>query len=838
MSMGGKKQAEIGSGFLILVLLFFLGTATCTTVSAQDNAFNSPRVANIACGLLLPFTFAEDLAQAIIQKIVPVNYFFSNSLLKKDYVNPPRPEEMGTSLALHPNELNRMADYFSELHTSSFNSNPHILPSSETNYTQAWSNEISIPTGGINEANNIAFDEESKKKIGAVLLEDNLPNDTEITENEYSYKNRQFLSASQIIINERRDQINEAVSNDIWINKTAEKTSYGRTENVTYTIKYGNKGGRADKVVIVDILPDVEIISVEPSATSLIGNNLTWDIGTLDRGQSGLITLVVQQTDIPNLDFKEDSSVSGDGFVNIRKSISTIKENDSLTNTVIISGIYEDGLSKTSSSVTVKIGVRPEANIKNLEHGSGYYEESQISNLNNTITSIKLKKELSAKHRPVELSLPRNRVLKLSSAWSDRTSASTNENGTVNSAVDENRYMDTINKDTSYNIRNREIIYSAQGNFSGGIAQIGYIKRAAGSKKNSAYISETYHGSFRTEQFLDSYGTSPTYKKESSGIGFVSSQKLVGCNQRSYEQGSGSYESAESIQGGTIQKNITLVYMPNNQLAGASKIRYASKWGEAMYTRDAEKGSEILNRISSADYVQMDALMSSSFLSMTGGFNGTNYLKAREIADVKKSTGESFRLEQVLTGSFRLDTTIGLAQALKYTYPHINLTKRVLNQDENIFTYRIWVNNDGNKTLGPVVVVDLMPVEATFISSTLKPSLQGRIVSWTLQALPPGETTIIDLKVSLANISPAVINRVQAVARYQNRTIISEAASSPYDTLDTQEITNESIELEEATTYGEWRPPSCYYLNSSMTGCEKEIEDYYNNLTENCADIP
>ncbi|MCX6674627.1 MAG: hypothetical protein NTY37_12710 [Methanothrix sp.] len=626
---------------------------------------------------------------------------------------------------------------------------------------------------------------------------------------------------------------------NLWINKTADKSAYAQEENVTYTIKYGNNDiNNSTKVTIVDILPDVEILSISPPADYVAGNNLTWDIGTLVHDQYGSITLVVRLPNIPNLNFNEDSSVSGDGFVNVRKSVSTLEENSTLSNTVIISGIYKDRLSKTSSSLTVKIGVRPEANIKNFEHGSGYYKESQSSNLNNTITSINLKKELSAKHEPVALSLPRNKILKLSSAWSDRTSASTDENGTINSVVDENRYMDTINKDTSYNIRNSEIIYSAQGNFSGGIAQIGYIKRAAGSKKNSAYISETYHGSFRTEQSLDSYGTSPTYKKESSGIGFVSSEKLVGCNQRSYEQGSGSYKSFESIQGGTIQKNITLVHMPNDQLAGASNIRYASNWGEAMYTRDAEKGSEILNRISSADHVQKDALMSSSFLSMTGDFNGTNYLKARALADVKNSTNESFRLEQVLTGSFRLDTTIGLAQSLKYTYPHINITKRVLNQDENIFTYRIWVNNDGKKTLGPVAVVDLMPMEATFISSTLKPIVQGRIVSWTLQVLPPGETTIIDLKVSLANISPAVINRVQAVARYQNRTIISEAASSPYDTLGTEEITNESIELEEATTYGEWRPPSCYYLNSSMTGCEKEIDDYYNNLTDNCGDIP
>ncbi len=706
--------------------------------------------------------------------------------------------------------------FISESYTS-FSPNPHILLSSETNPAHAILNATSsLPENAENAEN------------------------TEIIQNEYSYKNQQSLDTAQLIMTDRSYQIDKAVSNFIlWINKTADKSIYAEEENVTYTIKYKNNGVSAAKyVTIIDALPDVEVVSMSPSADYVAENNLTWDIGTLVPGQSGSITLEVKQPKTFNSNFDDDSGVSGNGFVNIWKSLSTHEEINTLCNTATISGIYEDKrYPSVSSSVTVELGARSVANIKNKEHGSGYYRESQSSKINNTIPSIRLKKDLSARYEPVALSLPENKVQRISSKWSDCTSASTNENGSLNSVVDENRYMDLINRDTSYDTRNSEITYSSQGNFSGGIAHIGYTKRAAGSKKDTTYISETYHGSFQTKQSLDSFKTSPTYKKEASGTGFVSSEKIASCSLRSNELGSGSYQSAESIQGGSIKKIITLVHMPNNQLAGASKIRYDSKWSEAMYALDTEKDTEILNRISSADYVQKDALMSSSFFSMTGGFNGTNNLNARALEDAMNSTGESFRLDQVLIGSLRLDTTIGLGQSLKYVYPHINLTKRVFHQDDDIFTYRIWINNDGNETLGPVVVVDQIPVEATFISSTLRPIVQGRIVSWTLQALPPGETTIIDLKISLESISPAVINRVQAVARYQNRTILAEAASSPYDTIDGM-TTNESIKLEDATTYGDWKPPSCFYLNSSMTGCGTEIDDYYNNLSDNCSDIP
>ena len=623
---------------------------------------------------------------------------------------------------------------------------------------------------------------------------------------------------------------------NLWIEKTADKSNYHNGENITYTIMYGNRPGapKAENVAIIDILPDVEILSVDPPADTLKGNNLTWYIGTLGSGQSGSITLLVKKPDI-ELEFKDDSTISGDGFVNINKKISTITEKESFSNTATIFASYEGVLGKKSSSVTVWLSYK--GNIKSMEHGSGYYKEIQRSSLNNTIANVKLDKDLFARHKAIKVRLPGEKTMELSSLWSDRTYAWTDDAATSNSVVDEYSYMNSIDKKTSYNLIKNGISYSSIGNFSGGIAHIGYNRKDSGKKKDAAYISETYHGSFQTKQSLDSYATSPTYKKSSSGIGFVSSEKVASCSMRSYEQGSGSYDSVESIQADTIQKDMKLVYMPNDQLAGASKINYASMWGGVMYTRDSEKGHEILNRISSADLVQMDALMSSTYLSMTGRFNGTNYLKARALADVKNSTDEAFKLEQVFRGYYNIDTTIGMGQ-IKYSYPHINLTKKVLEQNDNIFTYRIRINNDGNKALKPVAVVDLMPEGATLISSTLKPSVQGRIVSWTLQALPPGETQIIDLKVAQASISPSVINMVQAAGRYQNRTIASEAASSPYDTIGGQNLTLELIELNEASSTGDWRPPSCFSLNGSIIGCEYYINQYYNNLTDECGDIP
>ena len=141
-----------------------------------------------------------------------------------------------------------------------------------------------------------------------------------------------------------------------------------------------------------------------------------------------------------------------------------------------------------------------------------------------------------------------------------------------------------------------------------------------------------------------------------------------------------------------------------------------------------------------------------------------------------------------------------------------------------------------------LAVVDLLPPGASYVSSTLKSSVSGRIVTWTLQTLPQGETTVIDLKVILADVDPSAINRVQAAARFLDRTIISADSASPYDTIESRKQRSENdteLRLLEVTFYGDWAPPTCFSLNSSIScTCERDIDAYYNNLTEACAEIP
>ena len=280
------------------------------------------------------------------------------------------------------------------------------------------------------------------------------------------------LSIYFIQIVSARDDLSSV---DLWINKTANKSSYNQYDDIIFTINYGNKGRtKAENVVVTDIMPPLEITYVSRSSNSIIDNNLTWMIGTLDPGENGSIVLMVEPPKTPNMDFREDSSVSGNGYVSVRKKISTIEENDTITNEATISASSNGVSSLSSSSVTVKLVIKPNAGFASQEHGSGYYQEKSRSILNNTIHDMKLKKELSSQHKAAELSLPRNRTVKLSSLWSDSNSVWTDDPDLTHSVKDEYRYMDSINESVSYSVYGNNIMSSATGNFSGGIYHIEY----------------------------------------------------------------------------------------------------------------------------------------------------------------------------------------------------------------------------------------------------------------------------------------------------------------------------------------------------------------------------
>src|SRR5207248_1803929 len=97
-------------------------------------------------------------------------------------------------------------------------------------------------------------------------------------------------------------------SPDLAVTKTPSATSVSPGSTVTYTLGYQNKAAAASSatgVQMTDTLPASVVGSAICTGCSILGNVVTWDLGTLAPGASGSKTLIIT---IPS------SAVSTDTF--------------------------------------------------------------------------------------------------------------------------------------------------------------------------------------------------------------------------------------------------------------------------------------------------------------------------------------------------------------------------------------------------------------------------------------------------------------------------------------------------------------------------------------------
>ncbi len=622
------------------------------------------------------------------------------------------------------------------------------------------------------------------------------------------------------------------VIHSLYVRKIADKSSYSPGDLVNYTIYYGNDedcldglDANAYDVTIWDTLPDVELVSVNPAPALRQGQKLIWHFDVIPCKTDGLINIQAKIKERPQIRFDESGSVSGVGYIYDRKMLSTNLQPYTLTNFVNISGYYDNDADPNIDSDSVSISVGdPGTEIKTVEHGSGHYEQEQLVGFNYSNKSIKLDKQIFASHAPTTFSLPRNRNINFNSLWFDRTNA---KNYVRNDTVSENYlYMDLINKESSFLVDSNQTVYKSTGEFYGGKAQIKYTKTQPrtipGLSKNDMEIFEDYHGSFKIGQSLDSYGEGISYTKSSKGQGFVASDKRIGDTQRSFEAGSGNYQSDELIQTGVIYKNSAMIYAPNNQTAASFKINYSSKWHEEMRTSDREIGAAISERISSASDIKKETMMQDSTMALLSEFNGTAEIKAVQSSGPKNETA---RIEQTFSGRYKLDTTISINKGTKYIKPHVNVTKKALKQDSNTVLFRINVTNDGNKILGPIYVTDTLPEGLTFINSSLRPEeVSEGVIRWSLISLQIGGKQTITIRARLNETATRFINRVNVSAKY-NGVVVSAEASCGFvlDWLPCCLIERAPAlkqEKDPAIYVGEgWAPAKCMNIELNLSNC-------------------
>jgi uncharacterized repeat protein (TIGR01451 family) len=83
--------------------------------------------------------------------------------------------------------------------------------------------------------------------------------------------------------------------------KSADKTEAAPGEDIVYTISYANVGKyKAENTKVNDVLPSNSQLQSYTAGATVANNSISWSIGTLAPGQSGMLTVIVKVSDTQN----------------------------------------------------------------------------------------------------------------------------------------------------------------------------------------------------------------------------------------------------------------------------------------------------------------------------------------------------------------------------------------------------------------------------------------------------------------------------------------------------------------------------------------------------------
>jgi uncharacterized repeat protein (TIGR01451 family) len=260
------------------------------------------------------------------------------------------------------------------------------------------------------------------------------------------------------------------------------------------------------------------------------------------------------------------------------------------------------------------------------------------------------------------------------------------------------------------------------------------------------------------------------------------------------------------------------------------------------------KGLVISEVIRSASYIDKEAEMEKSSLSILGEFNGTMDIQLVQGLLKKEQIHpeEQIRLDQTLVGSFRMDTALSVFTSPRHLYPHLNISKKAIMQDGETVLFLINVTNDGNKLLKPVTVSDRLPDGLTFINSSIRPEVNGQIINWTIPTLDISRTLTIKLRAKVVDGQQWYVNVVSAKTMYKDIALEAnnftrfEAYYQPLPCcpgVDTGADADNKINatsIFNATPvigyWGAWNPSPCFNISGNMTECSAEADAYYDEM--------
>jgi uncharacterized repeat protein (TIGR01451 family) len=273
--------------------------------------------------------------------------------------------------------------------------------------------------------------------------------------------------------------------------------------------------------------------------------------------------------------------------------------------------------------------------------------------------------------------------------------------------------------------------------------------------------SEDYSGSFKISESVDDYGSSIASERSVSGTGFVAVNKKVGDGQKTFESGTGSYQSEERINTYTnyIAKSVSLAHSPTSfAISDDLSANLSLKWREGVYSKKAGDSyiGEEYSGVSQLD--KTTVALGLGEMETEANFSGT--------ARYRVVSEDDIDMDEQYQGDYALQRNVQLYEASGYRQPHLKVTKEgtlVYEDERTLAEYVITLENDGDRTLEPVQVRDLFPPGAVFVRSNLRPTLTSGGANWSLTHISPGQKIPIELVLDVTKFrGDELVNRIEA----------------------------------------------------------------------------
>jgi len=561
------------------------------------------------------------------------------------------------------------------------------------------------------------------------------------------------------------------------VTKTADKKTLKPGETLNYTICLQNRGPTVENVTVRDVFDGrVETIYTSPPPDP----DGIWRFEEIGNVTSKNITLKVKVPETQDFEFMMSQGVSGEGFVNVANDYKTAPPSYTITNRVYVTFTLSSegegnttGTATDSESVTV---VRTGTELSTREHGSGTYDGEEEIELLTEKKSISMDKDVSATYGTTTLGLYRNRSVTYSSRWTQEAKAKNRITGT--SMSESYRYATSIDRESRINIDQSETVMEINSEFDG-MGHVGILKMPSSDStahdKPAFESREDYVGSFKVLESVT--GSSST--KTSSGTGFVAADKRIDTSQRSYESGTGNYSSDEEISAGSnyIAKDLSLVYAPASQnLTDDFSLDLSMKWKEGTWSRN--QGESLIGE-EYTGVTQLDKeTVARGLNEMETDANFSGKARFRAVLEDMVDSDEEFE------GEYSIQRKTVFQGVAKYNRPHLKVAKEGSFHEETVIenhqektitvaTYTITVENDGNRTLGPIYVTDFFPPRAKFINASLRPSERTESrADWVLTHLAIGDRSTIVLNLDVTEYrGDELVNRVEACGVYDDEQI-------------------------------------------------------------------